>query len=510
MENGIELHIQPKQTHILTPVLIQQVRLLGMTRQELEAYIADELDANPFLEAEDVRGSEDSLAAEMREESDEDRGMPQEELVEGEGFSKISGMDDFDWGTWLSEREYDDVSYTHMLRAFAERAEAADTMPIETAREDLTLHDFLTEQLASDDLASALPDVPDAELLMRFVIESLDENGFLTMNDTELAKLAGVCEDEMRRAVDYVRGYEPAGVGARDLADCLILQLERRNDRTPGVRRIVQDCLPDVAAGRIARIAANTGFKKTEVETAVRVIRSLEPRPGRGFADNEETVWLIPDVIVTKGPESEGYEICTVRAGLPLLSLSPIYLRMMRAAKRDSEEYLFLRERLSAAERLIKNLEQREQTIYNVTNVILQLQRPFFEKGKSSLRPLTMKQVAEKLGIHESTVSRTVRGKYMQTPQGSYELRYFFGAGVPGADGLNDRVSAERVRTRIAALITAENVEKPLSDERIAELLCGEGIFVSRRTVAKYRDEAGILSSRSRRIERSFTQWERR
>ena len=501
MIGGIELHIQPRQAQSLTPALIQQVRLLGMTRQELAACIAAELEANPFLEAEDAEAAEDTVAAadgfSAETQGNKDAGF--------DGPWEGKGADDFDWEAWLSEREYDDVSYTHLLRAFAERAEAADAAPAERARDNTTLRDFLTEQLVSDDLAAAFPDLPDAELLGQFVIESLDENGYLTMGEAELARLAGASEEAMRSVLERVRGYEPAGVGARDLADCLILQLDRSGDRTPGARRIAESFLPDVAVGRIARIAAASGLKKPEVEAAIRVIRGLEPKPGRGFSGGDETVWIIPDIAVARDPESGDYEIRAVREGLPVLSLSPVYLRVLRAAKRDSEEYLFLRERLAAAKGLIKNLEQREQTIYNVTDVILRHQHSFFNEGRGGLRPLTMRQVAERLGIHESTVSRAVRGKYMQTPQGVIELRYFFGAGVPGAYGADGSVAPEKVRARIAALVTAENVSQPLSDEKIAELLHEEDIFISRRAVAKYRDEMGIYSSRSRRTERSFT-----
>ncbi|MDR1798007.1 MAG: RNA polymerase factor sigma-54 [Clostridiales Family XIII bacterium] len=480
MRLEIDLKIAQKQTLSLTPSLLQAIRVLGMTRAELDAYLEEATEANPVLDAEAAEEKRDDEAP-----AKEDGGKAKET--------------DFDWAEYLNDKNYDDVSYAYTMRSFA-GSYTAEEAPEAADERAQTLRDYLVEQLSTADLSKALPDVVLAGEIAFYILESLDDNGFLTQTPEEMAKALGVKPEEVGRVLMILRTFDPPGVCAENLADCLILQVQRRGVKNPQIRKIIRECLPDVAAGRISAIARKTGAKRADAEAAVALVRTLDPKPGRGFAGSEKTQYIIPDIFVEKAEAGDGYEVLINHAGIPGLTVSPYYRKVLAGARKGSEEYRFLTERLNAAVMLIKSLEQREQTIYNVTNAVLQRQSAFLEKGREYLRPLTLKQVATELGIHESTVSRTIRGKYIQTPRGVFELKYFFASGVQAADGSD--FSSESVRQRISELVAQEDAANPLSDERLTQILQKEGKPVSRRTVAKYRDESGIPSSQARRIRR--------
>ncbi|MDR1815194.1 MAG: RNA polymerase factor sigma-54 [Clostridiales Family XIII bacterium] len=441
------------QTLALTPTLLQAIRVLGMTLVELDAFLEDEIENNPVIE--------------------------------------------FDWAAYLDDRSETDADLARTVRTFAE--DGSDDEDAEPSEERaVTLADYLVEQLSTSDVAQALPNPEVAAAVALYLIESLDENGFQTQTPEEVARALCVQPEDVGRVLEVLRGFDPPGVGARDIADCLILQLDRGGEKAPTLRKIIRECLAEVAAGRIAAVAKKAGLRKEDAEAAVARIRRLDPKPGRGFAGAEKTQYIVPDIIVEKSEDGDGFEIRMGRAAVPSLTVNPYYRQVLKSSGRDSEEHQFLTERLNAAVALIKSLEQREQTIYNVTNAVLREQRLFLEKGREHLKPLTLKKVATELGIHESTVSRTIRGKYVQTPRGVFELKYFFASGVAGSGGGGD-LTTEAVRQRIRDMIAEEPAGAPLSDEQIAQRLSQEGMKVSRRTVAKYRDEAGIPSSQARR-----------
>jgi RNA polymerase sigma-54 factor len=498
MQLGMELNIAQKQTQTLalTPALIQAIRVLGLSRAELDDYIAEETEANPALETEP---SEEDAVGRISEKTPQNGSETASEDVSERADDRAAAdrrAEDFDWAEYLNEKNWDDVSYRYARGSVADSA-GADALEWDVAgHRDSTLRDFLIEQLSTDDLSQTIGDSRLAGEIALYIIESLDDNGFLTQTVAEMAVAVSAKPAEVEAVLAVIRGFEPTGVGAGGLSECLILQLERNGKITPGIRTIILDHLPDVAVGHIAAIAKATGMKRKEIEQAVETIRGLDPKPGRGFAGSETIRYIVPDVVIEKGAAGD-YEITINRAGIPSLMVSSYCRKVFQETPKGSAEHRFLTERLNAAVMLIKSLEQREQTIYNVINAIVHRQRAFFDKGRKHLKPLTLKMIGDELGIHESTVSRTIRGKYAQTPRGMFELKYFFGSGVRGAEG--EGVAADGVKARIGEIISGEDARAPFSDDRIAELLREEGPLISRRTVAKYREEMGTPSSPLRR-----------
>ena len=253
--------------------------------------------------------------------------------------------------------------------------------------------------------------------------------------------------------------------------------------------------LEEVAAGNVTAVTRHFGCKRVDAKSAFEIIAALDPKPCSGFYCNHETQYIIPDIVIEK--TNNGYEANVNKGNLPRLTISPYYRKLLTETERGSEVHLFLTERLNTAVALIKSVEQRGQTIKKITSAIIECQNEFLEKGKSHLKPMTMKQIANKVNLHESTVSRTVKGKYIQTPHGIVEMRWFFGSGVRTSDG--EGASAESVQIRIAELIKSEDKTHLLSDQDIACLLEKCEVFISRRTVAKYREIAGIPSSTKRK-----------
>jgi RNA polymerase sigma-54 factor len=474
MKVGMQLGITQKQTLALTPTLLQSIRILGLSRTELNEYLQEELASNPALElAEDAGGEEN--AGEIPEMPD-DRVLPDRRA------------EDFDWGEYLAEKEYDDIGASYVR---------SEPQSFESAEEDAdrSLRAYIFDQLSETVLAGISDRPPRAAAAALAVIESLDENGFLAASPAEIAKIASVSEKEAHAAITAVRSLEPAGVGASDVREALLIQYERRGGSDPLVRQIIENWLEEVAQGRITRLARKNGLTNEAALAAVEIVKSLDPKPCRGFSGSERIQYIVPDVIVEKTEDT--FEVTVNGAYMPRLLVSQYCLDVLKSEKRDSEASIFLRDRLNTAATLIKSLEQREKTVYNVSAAIFRRQREFLEVGMRGLKPLTLKMVADELGIHESTVSRSVRGKYVQTPKGVFELKQFFSAGVRTDDG--EGAAVESLRVKISELIDAEDKRVPLSDERIAEILKRNGTLISRRTVAKYREEMSIPSSPARR-----------
>ncbi|MCI7327998.1 MAG: RNA polymerase factor sigma-54, partial [Clostridiales bacterium] len=295
----------------------------------------------------------------------------------------------------------------------------------------------------------------------------------------------------------YVHQMDPTGVGARSLAECLEIQLASRGELTDELEYIIENMLNDVADNRLSKIARAVGIRCEEVQQAVDLIRSLEPKPGRQFANSgESTRYVIPDIIVEK-IDGE-YVVSSNDSSIPRLMVSSYYKKLSGAAKQDADLNNYLTSRFNSAMWLIRSIEQRKQTIMNVAAAIVHYQEDFFEKGEKFIRTLTLKQIAEELGVHESTVSRAINGKYMQSPRGVYELKYFFSSGVPVAGGAGG-LSSNSVKSIIREIVDGEDPKKPYSDQDMVALLKEKGIEISRRTVAKYREGMGILSSSKRR-----------
>jgi len=328
-----------------------------------------------------------------------------------------------------------------------------------------------------------------------FILGNLENHGFLEIDCPDICRYAGVTEETAEQMLRLVQNLDPPGIAARNIRESLLLQLERKELEGSLAYTIVSDHMNLLETRNYALIARKTGATVRNVMKEIEVITSLTPFPGNEFS-NEQTSYVIPDVYLYK-IDGE-YLIQLNNDGLPQLRLSDDYQKMIQKKKKLNTQSLgYLREKQRSAEWFIKSIQQRQRTIYKVMESLLKFQRNFFEYGPGHLKPLILRDVAEDIDMHESTVSRVTSNKYAHTPQGIYELKYFFSTAVATTDGAT--VAAESIRNRIRQLIQSENSAKPLSDNKISEILVGENIQVARRTVAKYRDQMGILPVKYRR-----------
>jgi RNA polymerase sigma-54 factor len=326
------------------------------------------------------------------------------------------------------------------------------------------------------------------------IIGNLDRNGYLSCSIEEIASTSSFPIERVERVLNLIQEFDPAGIAARDLRECLLIQLEQQGQTHSLAGKIVSDYLAALEIRRYDVIAKAESVSVEEVYQAVKTIQCLEPRPGRPFA-TEQPVYITPDVYVRKvGSE---YVVSLNENGLPKLRLNPMYREMLDQARHhNSADKDYLQERVRSAMWLIKSIHQRQQTILRVTESIMKFQRTFLEDGVSSLRPLVLRDVAEDVSMHESTVSRVTTNKFVHTPWGVFELKFFFSSGIKSG---NSEISSESVKERIRSLVSEEDTKKPLSDQALVNALQAEGIDIARRTVAKYREMMGILSSSRRK-----------
>jgi RNA polymerase sigma-54 factor len=480
MKQSLQLKLGQQLT--LTPQLQMAIRLLQLPVLDLQAELRDALEKNLMLEMDDglelapVRGerqvpsdsiSETVAPAPLTGESEGDaqdtyrEDLPYAEVSEyGTGFSG-QGRDDAE-----EQRDYADVSGTSL-------------------REHL---------LAQVDVA--FPE-GDRKFIATMLVDAIDDDGYLTESLEEIcANLAPELEtdvDEVERVLAFVQRFDPLGVGARDLSECLLLQLAPFAPDTAGlelVRRLAADCLGELAEQDYSAIRRRLGCSAEELEIAVALLRSLNPRPG-SVADTRPPEYIVPDVFVRRG--SEGWRVEINPAIAPRLRVNSAYAGCLGRGG----EYSMLRTQLQEARWLVKSLEIRNETLIRVARAIIGHQQEFLDRGDEGMRPLVLREIAEALELHESTVSRATTGKYMHTPRGVFEFRYFFSSQVPGSDG--ESVSSTAIRARIRKLISDEDPQKPLSDSALTRMLTDEGIEVARRTVAKYRESMGFPSSNERR-----------
>ncbi|GAB6931685.1 RNA polymerase factor sigma-54 [Calditerricola satsumensis] len=445
----------------LTPQLRQSLAVLQLSAVDLVAFLQQQADENPLLNV-DARDELAWLGDEERRA--EARGEPTED-------------DAVDWAAYL-----EDPGFRESAAAWSE-----DEDPLARAtRSDKTLFSVLAEQLR---YASVSEPVRRAAL---FLAGNLTDAGYLDVSLEEAAAASGTDVVTMRQALDVLQSLDPPGVGARDLRECLLLQLARLEPRDALAEAIVRDHLEDLAAHRLGRIAAALGVHESDVQRAVDRIRALNPKPGLAYA-SDDVRYIVPDVFVER--VSGEYVVILNDRILPRITINAAYRRLLSdSADRDARRYV--EERLNAALWVVRSVEQRRLTLFRVTQAIVQRQRDFLDYGIARLKPLTLRDIAEMTGLHESTVSRATANKYVQTPRGLFAFKFFFGGGVETASGA---ASAESVKARIRALIEGEDKKRPLSDQKLADLLAQEGIAIARRTVAKYREELGIPPSSKRR-----------
>jgi RNA polymerase sigma-54 factor len=470
MKLGFDLNLEQSQKLVMTPELIQAIQILQYNAQDLEKYIDEQLLTNPILEVDNTekKTSDDEF---LQSEQPEPKSKKDEE---------------FDWSEYLKEMEYDDISY----RSFESANKDDQEYNYEQfTSSEVSLSEHLMFQLQFSGLKRGCRQVG------KYIIDSLDPNGYLTQSREDMANHLNVPLDKIDLVVDTIQGFEPVGVASQDLKECLLVQLHSMGYDYEETSTIVCDHLEDLAANRLALIAKKVNMTVEDVQELADVIKSLEPKPGRQFSSSAETRYVVPDVIIDKYDDE--YIITVNESSVPHLVVSPYYKKILSDADKDSNISQFLTGRLNSALWLIKSIEQRRQTIYNVVKAILKYQMDFFEKGRKHLKPLTLKKIADDVGIHESTVSRSINGKYTQTPMGMFEIKYFFTSGVSSSE--EGGLSSESIKAFIKEMVDEENPENPCSDQNMAEKLKAKGIDISRRTVAKYRDEMGILSSSKRR-----------
>ena len=358
----------------------------------------------------------------------------------------------------------------------------------------LTRRPTLTEHLEWQLQLSDLP--VEEEVAARFIIGNLDDRGYLRSTMEELARQAGVVEDVVERALAKVQEFDPAGVAARDLRECLLLQVRALEIDDPIVLRIIDECLDTLIKRDFRGVAKRLGITIEEVAAAAEVIGRLEPRPGRAFG-GDEPIYIIPDIYVYK--IGDDFHVVLNDDGLPRLRINGLYRDVLAkkdsGVSKDTKEYVH--DKVRSALWLIKSIHQRQRTIYKVMESIIKHQREFFERGINHLKPLNLRDVADDIEMHESTVSRVTTNKYVHTPQGIFELKYFFNSSINRVEG--DAIASESVKERIRRLISNEDPRRPLSDQRIAEMLKVANIDIARRTVTKYRESMNLLSSTKRR-----------
>jgi RNA polymerase sigma-54 factor len=466
---GMELIAGVAQQQVLSPQMQQSLQLLQAPVAELRQLVASELASNPVLEEE----SSDPESKQVVEPP-------------SEGDSQVNaGSNDFS----LQDEWRDYLPQSSSGGTWSAADEERRNFLFESRVSRATLRDFILEQAAG---------FPEKELpLVELIAGSLDEDGYLRTSVSELAEGAGVSEKQLERVLEKIRLFEPAGVGASDLADCLLLQLARRGEGNSLAARILGHHLQQLARHRYEEIAKELRVPIQDVTAAARLIASLEPKPGRPFAESDEQ-GVIPDLIVI--PDTQGVGGFLVRLNdeeLPRLKINNEYKDLLAGRGENEELLLYLREKIRGARFFMRSLEQRQQTLLAIGNQIVSRQEEFFLHGASALKPLIMAQVADAVGVHVTTVSRAVSGKYMETPQGLFEMRYFFTPGFQNSDGSS--VSNETVKAAIREMVDGESARSPLSDQEIVDTLEGRGLKVARRTIAKYREQLGILPSHLRK-----------
>lgn len=485
---GHDLDTDLNQKLTLTPEMIQSLNILQYSRDELVDCIYDMMMENPVIEldnpdyivkpAGETADMDDSYSDEYNQ--DEITPQPSED-------GNDRDWDAEDWYEYAENMSYSDDSYYGRSMYDPQNSDRYDYM----VASGTTLEESLLSQVEM----TGAPYMTRA--IAAYIIQTLDDNGYMTCSISEIAKELNVSEEDVQTSLKLVWTFEPAGVGARNLAECLELQLKAADEYTEELGMILRDYLEDIAMNRLTAVSKSMGISVYKVQELADLLRSLEPKPGRIYASSGSTNYIIPDVNVEN---ENGTLIASINtSSVPRVIIRSEYKSMLQDAEKNSRVANFLSGRFNSAMWLVRSIEQRNETITKVTQAIVDFQRDFFFKGKSYLKPLTMKEIAEKVGVHESTVSRAVNGKYMQSPQGVYELRYFFsGTGrFTGPDG--DSTSGEALKALISSMIEKEDKSQPLSDRTIAEAVAVTGIRISRRTVTKYREELGIPSSSVRR-----------
>jgi len=490
-----KLNLRLSQRLVMTPSLQQAIKLLQMSKLELEEVLTQEMVENPVLEEEQEEAARETDAAEAAEAPEAAKGdlaapsssatTPGETPPEAEAGPEAErdSFDEIDFGSYFED--YLDTAYN------PRQYEDSEQTPLEnTLSSTQGLQEYLTWQLSMSVATAAVREIAT------YLVGNTDEDGYLRVAREEIRAAGYEDEGDVEKALALVRSFDPPGVCAFDLPDCLMIQIRALGIENALIEKIVTEHWPEFLNRQFQQLSRAIGVGMSELQAVVEIIKNLEPKPGRKYS-NERTIYVEPDVAVRKiGDE---YVIQLNEDGLPRLRISAAYRRMLRGGNGaiGQEAAAYLKDKMRSAVWLIKSLDQRQRTIYKVADSIVRHQREFLEKGIEHLRPLVLRDVANDIGMHESTVSRVVSNKYIHTPRGLFPMKYFFHSGIDSANGAD--VSSLSIKSKIARYIADEDSRRPHSDARIMQRLRAEGIQIARRTVAKYREELRIPSSSQRK-----------
>lgn len=492
--HGIEQVQKQSQSMVLAPQLRQSLKILQVQAIELRALVQQELESNPTLEElpyDDISIEQPDTPDSSEQDNDNEfeTNDDRESAPTSESAERLDFSDEFEVLDKMGEDFRDhwresagEASYS------AEAAEKRQFM-----LDSLTEATSLQEELMSQ--ARLLEDDPKTLEALEYILGSLDDSGFVTSTASDLALMAQVPLKKIQDGLSLLRRLDPAGIGAASVQDCLLLQLERLDMQNSLAAKIINNSWDLLLRRRIPEIGRALEASPTAVQHAVETISRLDPAPARRFALDTNQV-VEADVTVHKDDYDE-WVIDLNNDHIPKLRLNPAYKQILAEGKLRGKDREYLQGLFRNSRFIVSAIEQRQQTIERITRELLQLQKDFFENGRSHLKPLTMNQVAENVGVHETTVSRAIANKFIRTPHGLFEMKFFFTPGYQSQDGTE--VSNKSIKDRIAKIVESESPRKPLSDQKIVEILKSEGITIARRTVAKYRDELGILPTNLRR-----------
>ncbi|HEY3488571.1 MAG TPA: RNA polymerase factor sigma-54 [Candidatus Deferrimicrobiaceae bacterium] len=496
---ALDLRLTLSQRLVMTPQLQQAIKLLQLSRMELEQAVREELEVNPVLEElpegapgegiPDEGGADDPVGEQLFDEAPAapvtERGDASTETA-ADPKDENSLIDRVDWDYFFGEGANFEGGGTR-------DREDEDGRPYyeNTLTRSETLVDYLEEQVNLSDFDPALRETAC------YLIGNIDENGYLQVSSEETAAALETTVEVVDRVVAFIQTLDPPGIGGRDLRECLMIQARLKGDEFALPLRILSDHFDLFSKGDVAGLARKLKLDKEAVKGAFQKIVMLWPKPGRAFS-GEEAQQIIPDAYVTK--IGNDWVITLNDDGQPRLRLSGYYRRLLQdSAALGKEDREFLKQKINSALWFIKSIDQRQRTIYKVVESIMKLQRDFLDRGPKYLKPLTLRDVAEEIEMHESTVSRVTSGKYVYTPHGIFELKYFFNSGL-NRDGGEENIASKSVKEKIREIIAAESGSgKRLSDQELMRLLRNQGIHIARRTVTKYRGQLGLLAAARRK-----------
>lgn len=495
---GLHLSQRMSQQQILAPQLQQSLAFLQAPTLELRALVAQELEQNPTLEEVPEMEIEDEK---RREEGDDssvsqlDPAEPPEDVTydparEKEDnepvddfqaeFEKLTKLDD-DWRDFFAQ--------TRMPNRASQEDEEKRQFMMDSIVQQTSLQELLIEQLRTSDVPE------DRMSIAEMIIGNIDDYGYLRATVDELSYSTSIQAEQIAETLKVIQTFHPPGVGARDIKECLLLQLERSEKSDSLEYRIIRDRFDALAKRKFPDMARYLGVTVEEVQAAAGRIALMESRPGRAFLP-DDVQYIVPEVFVTLG--DDGYEVTTGQDYIPRLRISNHYKDLMANPNTTDEDKDYIRDKVRGGRFIIKSIYQRQETLLKIAKEIVARQEGFLERGVTHLKPMTMQDISEVVGVHETTVSRAVSGKYMQCPRGIFELKFFFTSGVKTASG-ND-MSNTSVKEMIAEMVRNEPPTAPLSDEKLVKMLAEKDIQVARRTIAKYRSELKIRPSNQRRV----------